>query len=96
MENKRYILFVISDKAIDIAINPADVRHLIQSELNLEPGDNGWNIDEKIPEICSDGNSGLIHAHGLFESLAITDWLKKVVSSFGYLPLYKQREEQNR
>ncbi len=68
------------------------VRHDVMTELAMRPdGKWGWRIEEPAPAYLN-GSDVVIRGKGETQSVAITDWLRSLVSHLDYVPEYKKRE----
>lgn len=70
----------------------APVKHDVMIELTLKPDSPwGYRIDEPAPAHLN-GSDVIIRGKGQTKSIAITDWLRSLVSHLDYVPEYRKRE----
>ncbi len=71
------------------------IRHDVMVELTLKSDSPwGWRIDEPAPAHCNGGDIP-IRGKGQTQSIAITDWLRSLISHLDYVPAYKKGQNDD-
>ncbi|MCL5012297.1 MAG: hypothetical protein M1320_02650 [Patescibacteria group bacterium] len=89
MATKKYMLFMVSDNPIIPPVDTSGVEHLVYEELNIGYGGNdNWKITKSVsnhlPDINAHSVNSIVSGGGMSVSIAIIDWLKNLLSTFGY------------
>lgn len=100
---KYHIALIISKNSIDLSsfdLKDNGVQHFICEELELKSAGESsgdWKIEHDVSHhgIKAEGIRVNLSVMGSTVSVAIVNWLKDLVSSFHYLPLYKKRENNS-
>lgn len=95
-----YVLLVISrepfDKsAVEILKRQEEVRHFIQTEVDVETRAGCIIIKKSAPEYMIENWDKILLGKGKCASETIADWLKNLCRSMRYIPEYKKKEENN-